>query len=319
MTTTMPNTVQFFDLKSADGQVLQAYHWQPSGEQRANVILVHGLGEHARRYAHVAAALNHAGIAAFAYDQRGHGEGAQTLGDFSEAGWPGMLGDLKALVEKVRREQPGPVFVLGHSMGSMLTHHFMTQDSALVDGIVLSGSPGFAEPMQMRVLLFLVRLERLRRGRTAQSPLIKSLLFGASNKPFAREGTTGFEWLSRDGAEVQKYVNDPLCGFTPDCGSTLSWFKNYRRSLSPKAVANIRKDLPVYLFSGTDDPVHNRLKGIERQLQHYADAGLQVERKFYSKGRHEMFNETNRETVLADLVDWLTEQSELWRPAPEPA
>ena len=303
-------TVQFFDLQVEDGSNLQAYHWQPAARQRANVIVVHGLGEHARRYAHVAAALNQAGIAAFAYDQRGHGESAETLGDFSKAGWPGMVSDLKTLLEKVRREQPGPVFVLGHSMGSTLTHQFMTQHSELVDGIVLSGSPGFAEAMQMRALIFLVCLERLRRGRTAQSPLIKSLLFGASNKPFAEEGATGFEWLSRDGAEVQKYINDPLCGFTPDCGSTLSWFRNYRLSLSNKAITNIRKALPVYMFSGTDDPVHNHLKNLERQLHQYTDAGLQVERNFYSKGRHEMFNETNKDVVIADLLDWLSRKIE---------
>lgn len=301
-------TVQFFDLTTDDGLQLQAYHWQPPTTQRGNVILVHGLGEHARRYAHVASALNEAGFAVFAYDQRGHGQGATSLGDFGEAGWPGMLDDLKTLVTRVRQEQPGPVFVLGHSMGAMLTHHFMTRYSELVDGVVLSGSPGFTEAMQIRILLFVVRLERLRRGRNGTSPLIHTILFGSANKQFAAEGTTGFEWLSRDAAEVQKYVNDPLCGTTPTCGSTLSWFSNYRRALTKKALATIRKDLPVYLFSGTDDPVHNHLKNIERQLQAYAQAGLTIERKFYARGRHEMFNEPNRDTVIADLIAWLNRQ-----------
>lgn len=300
-------SIQFIDLTTA-GQSLQAYAWQPDGPQRANVIIVHGLGEHARRYAHVAMALNQAGIAVFAYDQRGHGEGAAQLGDFTAAGWPAMVEDLRLLVEKVRAEQPGPVFVLGHSMGSMLTHHFMTCYSELVDGVVLSGSPGFAKPMQMRVLLLLVRLARLRHGRHGHSPLIHTILFGSANKRFASEGDTGFEWLSRDFAEVKKYVDDPLCGATPDCGSTLSWFSSYRQALSAKALASIRKNLPVYLFSGVEDPVHNGLENIDRQINAYEQQGITVTRKFYAKGRHEMFNEKNRDTVIADLIAWLDTQ-----------
>lgn len=302
--------IQSIELHGDDGLTLQAYGWQPSGTPRSNLIIVHGLGEHARRYAHVASALNEAGIAVFAYDQRGHGEGAEMLGDFTRAGWPGMLEDLKRLVEKLRQEQPGPVYVLGHSMGSMLVHHFITRYSQLVDAVVLSGSPGFSEGMTVRVGMLLARIERLRLGRNGQSRLIRYLLFGSANRRFDTEGDTGFEWLSRDMNEVQKYADDPLCGATPTCASTLSWFSNYRRSLSDAALAGIRKDLPIFIFSGVEDPVHNGLRNIERQLARYEEAGLTVDRKFYSKGRHEMFNEINRDTVIADLRIWLNRQIE---------
>lgn len=300
--------VHFLDLQTSQGQTLQAYAWMPSGEQLGSVIIVHGLGEHARRYAHVAEALNREGFALFAWDQRGHGEGASKLGDFGDGGWPAMLEDLRVMVQKVRTEQAGPVFVLGHSMGSMLTHQFMTRHSDEVDGVILSGSPGFASGLQISALLTLARFERLRLGRDGQSKLLRKLIFGTANRRFETEGDTGFEWLTRVMAEVQKYAEDPLCGATPTCGSVVSWFASYRKALKQSAIDSIHKDLPLYLFSGLEDPMHNGLKNLERQISSYQAAGLKVDRNIYNKGRHEMLNERNSERVIADLLDWLKRQ-----------
>jgi alpha-beta hydrolase superfamily lysophospholipase len=301
-------SVHSFDFESGQGHCLQAYAWMPGGEQLASVIIVHGLGEHARRYAHVAEALNREGIAVFAWDQRGHGATADKLGDFGSGGWPAMLADLRAMVEKVRAEQAGPVFILGHSMGSMLTHQFLTLHSSEVDGAVLSGSPGFASTLQISALLMLARFERLRLGREGQSALIRKLIFGTANRRFETEGDTGFEWLTRVMSEVQKYAEDPLCGATPTCGSVISWFAGYRKALKKSAIEGIRKDLPLYLFSGLEDPMHNGLKNLERQFNSYQAAGLKVDRNIYNKGRHEMLNERNSERVIADLLQWLKQQ-----------
>lgn len=300
----MENTIcQTFDLATEDGLSLQGYRW-PVDPARATVVIVHGLGEHASRYNHVATALNAAGYSVVAYDQRGHGARAEHLGDFSAAGWLGMLDDLKRLVEQ-EKTAGLPVYVLGHSMGSMLAHHFCTQYSNLIDGVLLSGSPGFAGGLQTRILLLLCRLERFRLGADAHSKLIAYLLFGSANKAFKSEGDTGFEWLSRDLAEVLKYAEDPLCGFTPTCGSTVDWFNQYRQAVTPAAVVRIRRGLPIYVLAGSADPVNHNLATIQRQVQYYEAAGLRVDKHFYDDARHELFNEINREQVLADLVRWL--------------
>ena len=298
-----PDEPLLFDIDAEPGLVLQGYRWPAArGPARATVILVHGLGEHARRYAPLAARLREAGFATVAYDQRGHGGRAAVPGDFGDDGWQGMLADLDRLVTAERER---PVFVLGHSMGSMLAHQYVTRHGDKIRGVILSGSPGFASAGQARLLLTIARFERWRLGSEGQSALIRFLLFGLANRSFRSEGQTGFEWLSRDPGTVRDYVADPLCGFTPRCASVVDWFATYQRALTARAIAGIRQDLPIYLFSGSDDPMHDRRRNLERQLRAYGAAGLRVESRLYPGGRHEMLNETNREEVVGDLIAWL--------------
>ena len=132
-----------------------------------------------------------------------------------------------------------------------------------------------------------------------------NLLFGQANKAFDGDGATGFEWLSRDEREVQKYVDDPHCGTVLRTGSLLALFDGAREAAAPGNIARTRKDLPIYILSGTADPVHDELKNLDRLVERYAAAGLSVCRRLYADGRHELFNETNGAQVLDDLVGWL--------------
>jgi alpha-beta hydrolase superfamily lysophospholipase len=130
------------------------------------------------------------------------------------------------------------------------------------------------------------------------------MLFGSANEGF--EGSTGFEWLSRDVAEVARYVEDPRCGFVLRTGGLCDLFAGAREARSLRRLRGIPRSLPVYVFAGSDDPVHGEGKGIERLLAAYRRAGLErVDSRLYAGGRHEMFNETNRDEVVADLVAWL--------------
>ena len=128
------------------------------------------------------------------------------------------------------------------------------------------------------------------------------MMFGRANEAF--EGDVGSEWLSRDDAQVRLYADDPLCGFVLRPGSLLSYLAGIKASKTKANVARIPK-VPIYLFSGSDDPVHAEGANIERLVTAYRAAGLSVEEKIYPEGRHEMLNEINRDEVFADLISWL--------------
>jgi alpha-beta hydrolase superfamily lysophospholipase len=140
----MPSST--FSYTSADGARIAAYRWDPAGEPRAlrgAIQLTHGMGEHARRYEHVARALNEAGFVVYAQDHRGHGASAdpEALGDLGKGGWPGLVDDIGLLSARIRAEHPGlPLILLGHSMGSFAVQQYLFDHSADVDGVVLTGT-----------------------------------------------------------------------------------------------------------------------------------------------------------------------------------
>jgi alpha-beta hydrolase superfamily lysophospholipase len=150
----------------------------------------------------------------------------------------------------------------------------------------------------------ITRFERLRLGCQGRSKLANALSFEAFNKQFA-PCRTAFDWLSRDPAEVDKYVADPLCGFPATVQLWIDLLDGWRAASRPQHRARISKTLPIYVISGGRDPVSGNTKQLEPMLKAYRDAGLNVQDRFYPEARHEVFNETNREEVTRDLIEWL--------------
>ena len=294
-----------------DSNPIRVLRWAPEGEPTGLVLIAHGMGEHAARYDRCAQALTAAGYLVLAPDHRAHGPSAPVLGDMGDDGWNAVVDDLAQLVRLLREAHPQvPLVLFGHSMGSMATQQFLTVHGQSIDAAILSGSPGFSHPVMGFISHMICRFERWRLGRGAESGVLQQLFFGNSNKPFESDGvdSTGFEWLSRDPAEVQRYVDDPYCGFVLRTGSLCDLLAGTRRSARADACARIPGNLPLLVFSGTADPVHNERSGIERLLKRYRDAGVQEPTvTWYENGRHEMLNETNRDVVTADIIAWLRE------------
>lgn len=295
-------------LSGDDGRNIYAVRWLPTDAPSAVIVLAHGMGEHIMRYDSVAQALANAGYAVYGKDHRGHGRtaDAHALGDMGEDGWVKCITDTRNLVEQTQRNHPDiPTVLLGHSMGSMLAQQFIYRHGYLLDGVVLSGSPGFGHPLSGLLSVTIAQFERLRLGGASESELLQKLVFGKSNDAFDGPTATGFEWLSRDPEQVQRYVDDEYCGFVLRSASLVRLFNGAREAARPGNVATIPKQLPIYVFSGSDDPVHGDQVNIERMLKSYRAAGLTPALKLYPGGRHEMFNETNSEEVQADLLAWL--------------
>jgi alpha-beta hydrolase superfamily lysophospholipase len=295
-------------LVTADGHQMHYYRWLPSEAPMATVQIAHGMGEHAARYDWTAEHLTGAGFAVYAQDHRGHGRSAtrETFGEMGANGWNRTIADASELRKSIARNHPDLKHALiGHSMGAMLTQQYLYRFGSNLDAAVISGSPGFGNPFQLWLSHTIARFETWRLGPEAHSDFLQNMIFGKSNEPFDSDGATGFEWLSRDPDQVAKYVADEACGFVLRAGSLANLMAGAREARKKASVAGIPTDLPVYVFSGSADPVHGEEKGLERLLKKYRARLSRVDYRLYPDGRHEMLNETNRDEVIDDLIAWL--------------
>src|SRR3984957_15115885 len=294
-----------FECRADDGESVLARRWLPEGSPRVVVQIAHGLTEHSGRYARLAAALNAAGYGVYASDHRGPGPKAiaADLGHFAdEGGWDKVVGDLWTLNRLIVAEQPGrPIIFLGHSLGSFLGRGFIAQHSDALAGAPLSGSSG--KPPAIATLGRLIaREERLRLGKRGKSQLLIQMWFGDFNKPF-KPARTAFDWLSRDEKEVDAFVADPLCGFPFTTQLAIDVLDALPRVTSRQSLAPIRKDMPIYVFSGERDPVGANIQGLIGDLE--AGGFTRLTTRIYPDARHETLNETNRDEVTRDLIAWL--------------
>jgi alpha-beta hydrolase superfamily lysophospholipase len=270
-----------FRYDGEDGTRLAGFKWQ-AGQPKALLQLAHGAGEHAGRYLGPMAPIVEAGFAIYTADHRGHGmtSGMSHLGDFGPGGAPAVVSDMAVLSRRARAENPGlPLILMGHSMGAMLSQAYVLEHSGLIDALVLSGTTGPGA----------------------------RIAAGKLNDGF--EGRTAYDWLSRDQAEVDKYVADPFCGIQFTDASRDSFTALRERAPTAEALGRIRKGLPVYVVVGDEDPINGKLEGLTPLIDAYRAAGLDVTLKVYPGGRHEMLNETNRDEVVADLLAWLNQRA----------
>jgi alpha-beta hydrolase superfamily lysophospholipase len=275
-----------FSLSGADGAPIAGFRWLDDRvTPRAVLQVAHGMGEHARRYKAPLEPLIAAGWTVYANDNRGHGltaGGPEQLGDFGENGAELVVEDLHHLTSLARGEHPGlPIVLLGHSLGSFFAQAYVFDHSKAIDGLVLSGTAAFGDRTGPVRRLDEIALD----GETPRTP---------------------FDWLSRDPAEVDAYIADPLCGFSRKPTSAGSFARVGERLKDPAEIAKIRKDLPIYIFVGDKDPVNQDVALLRPLVDRYQAAGLtDLAVKVYPGGRHEMLNETNRAEVVADLTAWL--------------
>lgn len=279
---------------TADGTRITTYTWaETPGKPAGAVQIAHGLAEHGERYDRFARALNAAGFIVHAVDHRGHGRTAGgKLGDFGSAGFSGLIADVAQFGALLRAQHAGlPLFLFGHSMGSFAAQAAILDHSSTWSGVILSGSTALD--------LFAAAM--------ANAPADAPAGLAAFNAGF--EHRTGYEWLSRDAAEVDAYVADPWCGWDMPEDVIPSLFAPAPRLADPAQLARIRSDLPILIASGDADPLAAGGALLQQLGQRYRDAGVaDVTVKLYPAARHEILNETNREEVTRDVVRWLQER-----------
>jgi alpha-beta hydrolase superfamily lysophospholipase len=302
-----------FTFKDHDGIDIFTYKWAPdSGEVKACIQISHGLGEHAARYTGFAECFTGNGFVCYANDHRGHGRTAgveSRRGILGPGGWDSVVKDLKQLTDLIRNEHPGvPVFLVGHSWGAYLGQDYAQRFGSALKGLVQSGSTGRQSFVVQNFGVVLARRAVRKLGAETPSQLTYRLTFKAFNRKFLPSPTgTDFDWLSRDPAVVKKYASDPWCGFEISTGAALEMILGLKKTWNPRNERKIPVDLPQLFLSGTADTTSRFLKDLKPLVKRYAKACVlkDVTVKYYEGARHEVFNETNREEVFADLLGWL--------------
>ncbi len=296
-----------FTLTSHDGTELFVRRWLPDDEPSAVVQVAHGMAEHSGRYERFAQALTDAGYAVYADDHRGHGQTTGEVGFFAETGgWGKVVEDLASVTQRIREEAPEcPVVLFGHSMGSFMARAYAARHGRDLAGLVVCGTAG--DPGLLgKVGAGVAALECRVRGARHTSTLMNTLTFGQYNAQF-KPKRTDFDWLSRDDAEVDKYIADPQCGAVFTAGFFRDLLHGLQQIQRDDLVAEMPKDLPVLMISGTKDPVGGKdADGVQAVAAQLRRCGVQdVTLKLYSGARHELLNETNRDEVTADVLVWL--------------
>ena len=283
--------------------------WDSVAQPRGAVHILHGMAEHAGRYARLAGRLNGAGFVVWAHDHRGHGLNPTApvgLGHFGDRdGWRALADDAWTVSEHMLETFRGiPLILFAHSMGSFLGQTLMGERGTAYRGVVLSGTNGPPGAQEL-VARGLAHAQRLALGARSPGTWLAAAVMGTYNRHLAPNRTPA-DWLSRDDAEVDAYLADPLCGFTLTAQSWLDFLSGKGVLGDPRHVRRIPTALPVHIIAGTRDPVGEDGRGVERLLRVYQEAGLsRVTHRLYDGARHELVNETNRDEVTLDLIAWL--------------
>lgn len=299
-------------INSPDHHRIPLLSWAPE-KPTAVIVIAHGMAEHAARYQPLAQWLNQQGVAVLAIQHRGHGPHCpdSDLGHYANRrGWQKVVDDLQQVVVHARKQYPDlPLTLFGHSMGSFIAQAFTQQYGDQIDNLILCATNRIDKP-KLLVSLALVRMTRALRGKRHQSPLIDNMTFGAFNKAFT-PNRTSHDWLSRDPQQVDRYLKDPLCGFSCTVG-LWSDFIGGMLGINPAAW---RKDLPVHLLAGDRDPVGEMGRGFSQHVANLKAAGLNVaSERLFPGARHELVNETNADEVWQHILDCIPRETHAGTP-----
>ena len=294
---------------SPTGAKLNVLSRRAEGKARGVVQINHGLAEHAPRYARVADFLARRGYASYAHDHRGHG--ATTAPDTiprmfaHEDGASKVVDDIASVHDLIAAEYPGlPVVSFGHSMGGLSSMSFVQRHSGRLAGAAIWNA-NFSAGLLGRVAQAVLAWERMRLGSDVPSRILPKLTFQAWANHI-KDKRTDFDWLSHDQIEVDKYVADPLCGWDASVSMWGDVFRFIFAGADDARVGDIRRDLPVNLVGGDEDPATDGGKAVENLAARVRRMGFSnLVSKVYPKTRHESLNEVNRNVIMEDFVAWL--------------
>lgn len=278
-------------------------------DAKATLHINHGMAEHSLRYSRFASYLNSIGIAVYAQDHRGHGytKEENEKGWFAEHdGWKSVVDDSWELDKVILNDHPDlPHILFGHSMGSFIARIVLSEHSSAFDAAVFCGT-GASQGLIGKFGRLIAGRNAKKYGSRMPDPVFENIAFGSYVRHFPGEGRFG--WLSKDRTEVEKYENDPLCGFTCSSGFYIDLLTLIEKANDKAAAGGIRKDIPVMVISGDADPVGNYGKGVRKVASMYRKAGIEdVRLVLFPDDRHEILNETDRDVVEKTIGAFILE------------
>lgn len=269
------------------------------------IQIIHGMAEHSDRYLDVASYLCTRGFVVVMHDHAGHGKSIKTnddLGFFCEEnGFKKIVEDTNKVTKLAKEKFPDKKLILwGHSMGSFVTRSYISKYAEDIDAAIICGTSGKNPAADIGIML--AKTIAKIKGTRYRSKFIDSMAFGTYNKKF--DGNTGFEWLSKNDDNINKYVADDKCGYLFSASAFADLFSLLKEVSSTECFSKTPIELPLYLIAGDMDPVGNYGKGVKEVYERYKTTGHNVQIKLYPSLRHEIHNEHEKEEVYKDIADF---------------
>lgn len=300
-----------FYFPSKDGNTeIHTIEWRPEGEVKAVVQLCHGMIEYIDRYDEFARYLCSHGFYVVGNDHLGHGKSVQSKSEYGffheKYGNACVVGDMHMLRQRTMKKYPDvPYFMLGHSMGSIMLRQYIQLYGNGLAGAILMGVVQEQPEAVLHMGRLLCRIMAVLRGWHYRSHLVDKMVVGAFNKKY-KPARTRADWVTSDNERLDAYVADPLCSFVFTVNAYYHMFGGMLRMQKKESVFMIPKTLPILMAAGTEDPVGGYGKGVRKVYEKYKAAGIRdVTLRLYANDRHELLNETDREQVYQDMLEWL--------------
>lgn len=289
---------------SYDGKELICFLWDDVVEPKGVIQIVHGMTSHMLRYEELGKTLNSYGYIAYGDDHRPHGAtaGLENLGKASKNNFQENVLDEIEITKMLKERFKLPVQLFGHSYGSFLAQSYITKNSELLSGLILSGS-AYMGGARLKFGKILTAMQRIKYKMDQPNYMLFNMTFNANNKPFSDEKINN-AWLNRDVEKVERYNNDPYCNFIMSHGFYYSMMRGLLAAYTQKALNNISKDLPIYIISGSRDPLGGMGKKVIKLYNIYKANNLNVKMKLYENARHELTSDIEKDMILREMAEF---------------
>ncbi|MBR2890325.1 MAG: lysophospholipase [Oscillospiraceae bacterium] len=282
--------------------------WEPQGQPKAVLQLVHGIAEHIGRFEPLIRFFNDQGYVVVAEDHMGHGRsiGEECPQGYFHGGWFTAVEDTRQLMRYTMKKYPGlPYVLLGISMGSFMVRTLIAKyPDCGISAAILCGT-AWQDPKVLKAGRSLARMVCKASDEREPSGLLQKMMFGSYNQR-VKDPQSPNAWLCSDAAVVDNYDGDPLCGFQPTAGLARDMLEGIHYIQQPDTLCRMRKDLPVFFIAGDQDPVGNYGAGVERCAKEFRAQGMtRVALKLYPGCRHDVLNELDCGKIRADVTEWI--------------
>ena len=291
----------------SDGYRLPLYHFKPNTPAKAAILIIHGAGEHGKRYTECAQFLVAAGFAVITYDQRGHGQNLKDrkvthMGDSAKA--HDLVHDVKTLVDTLRDLYPNrPIFTVAHSMGAFVMRSVLNQYPKTVDGTVLIGSSVFPT-WQVKAIRRLAKGIRFLFGPSHVSRFLTRLTQDRPYRAMVKRGliTERDAWVTHDQSRRELAKNDPLIGVPFTITSQIVLMSLMLKAQDVRKLTTHHFTGHMAILCGDEDPVCDFGAGVETLKNLYKPyCKRPIFGRCYTGLRHELLQEKKRMDIDADL------------------
>jgi alpha-beta hydrolase superfamily lysophospholipase len=298
-------------LNGTKDSVLHVDVYQPNNDSKGILHILHGMGEHAKRYKTFAAFMAEKGFIVIVHDHRGHGQSlkpTQAVGILDKTDThQAMVDDINVIQDYIVTTYPNkPITLLGHSMGSMLLRQYLGTYQPNIDKAIIMGTLPVYSRFYIKLMRSLVALMRpfssMSKRHNVLSNMLNSGLIKKIDNPKSR-----FDWLSYDELNVSTYISDPLSGYAYNYRFYQSFFKLIDQVCKTQTIMRTPK-IPLMIISGNDDPINHKNKAIETVSTAYSSFDITI--KNVTNARHEVLNDKNKDETYNTIYTWMTTEGD---------